>query len=140
MKVSRSWNRRDFDVTANGYFTILKPSGWFATVRLPSGFRYRFGQPKAIASPQADGRPADCSTISLPPGSASVPLLKILDHPASEQALSRLQILPPSTDHRSLMRPVLIALAATLITFLLLCWTAFPLIRGYVASITHSRG
>src|SRR5579863_1865641 len=37
---SRYWNRREFDVTPNGYFTVLKSSGWFSAVRLPDGFRY----------------------------------------------------------------------------------------------------
>jgi hypothetical protein len=108
MKGSRSWNRREFDVTANGYFTILKPSGWFPTVRLPGGFRYRFGQPKGPAAPLV--------------GSPSMPRPLALDPATSRQVLSQLQILPPDTGDRSIMRPVLIALAATLATLLVLFW------------------
>jgi hypothetical protein len=43
-KGSRSWNRRDFNVAVNGYFTILKPAGWFSAARLPGTFRYLTGQ------------------------------------------------------------------------------------------------
>jgi hypothetical protein len=37
---SRYWNRREFDVTPNGYFTVLKSSGSVSAVRPPAGFRY----------------------------------------------------------------------------------------------------
>ena len=40
MKGPSSWNRRGSAVTANGYFTVLKSTGWFPTFRLPDGFRY----------------------------------------------------------------------------------------------------
>jgi hypothetical protein len=40
LKTPKTWNRREFDVTPNGYFTVLKSSGWFSAARLPAGFRY----------------------------------------------------------------------------------------------------
>ena len=35
-----AWNRRGSAVTANGFFTVLKSTGWFPTFRLPDGYRY----------------------------------------------------------------------------------------------------
>jgi len=88
---TRYWNRREFDVTPNGYFTVLKSSGWFSAARLPAGFRYLFNDPNKPAKPGPllqDGQ-----AIGLPP-----------------------QILAPSTSHSSLIRLVLIALSAIGIT------------------------
>ena len=57
MKGPRSWNRREFDVTPAGFFTVLKPSGWFsATSRLPAGFRDAPFSPH----PSADEQPLQC--------------------------------------------------------------------------------
>jgi len=44
MRGSVSWNRRGSEVTPNGYFTVLKSSGWFSTLPLPGGFRYVIGE------------------------------------------------------------------------------------------------
>jgi hypothetical protein len=51
MNEPHSWNRRDFDVTPNGYFTILKPARWFARSLLAGGFRYAIGQSPKPAAP-----------------------------------------------------------------------------------------
>jgi hypothetical protein len=120
MKGFRTWNRRDFSVTANGYFNVLKPTGWFATVRLPGRFRYRFGQSKGAESPRAHENPTEYLTAAPSPGAASASGQNGLDQDASEQTLSRLQILPPSSKVHGLMGPMLIALAATLITVIFL--------------------
>jgi hypothetical protein len=115
MKGSRTWNRRDFAVTANGFFTILKPTGWFATVRLPGGFRYLVGQSKGIASPQAHESP----TAAPPSDSTSVPGRKAPDHADSQETAMLSQSMIPGTHHRP-MRLALIVLAATAIASIFL--------------------
>jgi hypothetical protein len=120
MKGSRTWNRRSFAVTANGFFTILKPAGWFATVRLPGGFRYLVGQSKGAASPRAHENPTENPTAAPPPESASVPERKALDHADSqESAIPSKGMIPSAHDHH-LMRPALIVLAATAIPLIFL--------------------
>ena len=44
MTESRRWNRRGSEVTPNGYFTVLRSSGWFSTLQLPGGYRYQIGE------------------------------------------------------------------------------------------------
>jgi hypothetical protein len=91
---TRYWNRREFDVAQNGYFTVLKPSGWFSAARLPDTFRYLF---KGAPAPKPMIRPdAESSGPGLPP-----------------------QILPPST-REPLLRIAFIILAAAAITALAL--------------------
>jgi hypothetical protein len=117
----RTWNRREFDVTPNGYFTVLKSTGWFSAVRLPGGFRYLVGLSKGTAYSQALENP----TASPPPELISVPVQKSLDHSGSLETAILSQSMIPSTQDHSLMRPVLIALAAIAISWILLWWIAF---------------
>jgi len=102
MKNPRTWNRRDFSVTPNGYFNILKPDGWFSAVPLPGGFRYLSGQPKGPASEQQAPAPA-----------------------GSQQSTIRLQTIESSMP-LGLLRPALIVLAATALTWILLWCTSHP--------------
>ncbi len=62
---TRYWNRREFDVTPNGFFTVLRPSGWFSATRLPEGFRYliRGAPDPRLKIPQA----TEGSGLGLPP-------------------------------------------------------------------------
>ena len=92
---SRNWNRREFDVTPNGYFTVLKSSGWFSATRLPDGFRYLWkGAPNpAVKFPT----PSDGSATGLPP-----------------------QILVPQSDEPYLKRFVLVVLGAVGLAWTLL--------------------
>ena len=104
MKGPPYWNRRETDITPNGFFTVMKSSGWFSAARLPAGFRYLVkGPPKPAGleiaervrnvSAQADGQSA-----GMPP-----------------------QILAPeSHDHFFLLRFALIVLAAATLTWLAL--------------------
>jgi hypothetical protein len=98
MKDPRTWNRRDFAVTANGFFTVLRPTGWFSTLRLPGGFRYLTGQSKGTTSP-------------LPPYPTD-------NHPTALP----LQFVSLGVQDRRVMRPALIVLAAGAITLFMLWW------------------
>lgn len=40
MKILRSVNRRGSTVGSAGFFTVLRPNGWFAATRLPDSFHY----------------------------------------------------------------------------------------------------
>ena len=106
-KGPRPWNRRDFNVATNGYFTILKPSGWFSAARLPGGFRYLNGQPKVNAS-------------------NSEPRQKPLDHTYGQGVLTSCAITRLSEYHPGLIRSALIAFAAATLTSILLWWIMHP--------------
>ena len=103
MPSPRTWNRREFNITQNGYFTILKSAGWFSAVPLPGGFRYLRGETKGAAAP-----PAISSASS--DGSA---------------ATIQLQTVDSDTSGRHLMRLALIVVAATGLAWILLWCTAF---------------
>jgi hypothetical protein len=126
MKDPRTWNRRDFAVTANGYFTILKPTGWFSAVRLPGGFRYLVGQSKGTGSPQADENPTVSTTAAPPAGSTFMPEQRGPDGADSQKTAIPLQFTSLSTPDHRLMRPALIVLAAIAISWILLWCTAHP--------------
>jgi len=100
VKSFRSWNRREFAVTQNGYFTILKPTGWFATSRPQGSFRYLGSLSKGF--PQAG------------------------ENQGGEGITIRMQTTEPSAQDRRLMRPALVALAATAISSILLWWLVSP--------------
>jgi hypothetical protein len=119
VKGSRTWNRREFAVTANGFFTILKPTGWFATIRLPGGFRYLLGQSKGTASSQARENPPENPPAAPPAEPASVPE-KYLDQADSQQTAILSQSMILGTDNHHPMRPALIVLAATAIPLIFL--------------------
>ncbi len=48
MKILRSVNRRGFNLGTAGWFTIQKPSTWFAASRLPNTSYHLSGQSKAV--------------------------------------------------------------------------------------------
>jgi hypothetical protein len=55
----RTWNRRETNVSQAGYFTVLRSSGWFSTLRLPGGFRYLLkGPPTPGCLQKPDGAPS----------------------------------------------------------------------------------
>ena len=103
MPSPRSWNRREFTVAPNGFFTILKPTGWFSALPLPGGFRYLKGKSKRAVSPPAYENPAGGHAAAMP-----------------------LQFTSLSTPHPHLMRLAAIVVAAAAITFGLLWWIARP--------------
>jgi len=122
MKGSRTWNRRDFSVTPNGLFSVLRPDGWFAIVRLPGGFRYRVGQPKATASPRAQEDPAVNPAAAPKHEPTFVPEQKGLVYADSQEMAIPAQIGKLRTHDHRLMRIALIVLAATAIASILLGW------------------
>jgi hypothetical protein len=106
-KAPRSWNRRDFNVAINGYFTVLKPAGWFAASRLPGGFRYLTGQSKENAS-------------------ISEPERKSLDHAYGPETTLPYAMMRSSDYDPGLIRTALIVLAAGALTSILLWWIMHP--------------
>jgi hypothetical protein len=126
MKDTRTWNRRDFAVTPNGYFSVLKPTRWFSAVPLPGGFRYLVGQSKETTSPLAHENPTENPPAAPPPRSTFVLEQKPPDHAGSQEITIPLQFTSLSTHDHQLMRPALIVLAATAITWILLWSTAHP--------------
>lgn len=110
------WNRRETNVAQAGYFTVLRSSGWFSTLRLPGGFRYLIKGPPtppwleklggAKASPEEQSRAGG-------PG---------------DQA--SLQFGMPNARACSLARMMLIALAVAAATCGLLWWFWYIAVRG----------
>jgi len=118
MKDPRTWNRREFSVTPNGLFTILRPTGWFSTLRLPGGFRYRVGLSEESEFPWAYEDP----TAVTPPESTFMPRQKALGHADSQQTAILSQTMQMSTHDNHLLRTTLIILAAAAITLTMLWW------------------
>jgi hypothetical protein len=116
---NRTWNRREFSVTPNGYFTVLRPTGWFSAVHLPGGFRFQVGLSERNEFPLADEDP----TAAPPSKSNFVSEQNVLDHAGIQETAILSQSLIPSTQDHRLMRTALIVLAAAAISFYVL-WLA----------------
>jgi len=125
-----SWNRREFSVTPNGYFTVLRPTGWFSSVRLPGGYRYQVDLSERNEYPLAHENPTENPATASPRESSSVPEQKALDHADSQQTAILSQSIIPSTQDHRLMRTALIVLAAIVISYLILWWAPFALWVG----------
>jgi hypothetical protein len=118
VKGSRSWNRREFNVTSAGFFTVLKPAGWFsATSRLPAGFRHIIGLPEQAAAPQVVETPA---AEPVP-----APEQQTLDHADIQETTIPPKFLIPTTHDHHLMRVSLSALFAAAFTYFVLWWVFF---------------
>lgn len=109
-KSPRTWNRRGFTVAPNGFYTVLKSTGWFAAWRLPGGFRYLAGQLKKPAAPRVQSVSAAAPRLKTP-GNADRQETNVLSQ----------SMIPSTRDHRPL-RFMFIVLAATAITAILLWW------------------
>ncbi|MGD0914802.1 MAG: hypothetical protein ABR928_23140, partial [Terracidiphilus sp.] len=104
----------------NGYFTVLKSNGWFSAVPLPGGFRYLKGQSKTPQAPENPaGTPATASAFA-----STLPPAQI--HAAAQATTIRLQTIDSGTPDHRFMRPALIVLAATALTWILLWCTSHP--------------
>jgi len=112
----RLWNRRETNIAQAGYFTVLRSSGWFSTLRLPGGFRYLIKGPPTPAWLEKFGgtkaSPEQQSPAGVPGAQAS------------------LQFGTPKTRDRSLARMAVIALAGAAITLGLLWWFWQICVRG----------
>jgi hypothetical protein len=104
----RSWNRREFNVSTAGWFTVLKPAGWFSTAS-----RLTAGSPNLAGS----SRRSAASATSALEGNA-------LGLAARRGTIVPPEILKPGTQDRSLLRVALIVFSAAAITFGLLWWLA----------------
>jgi hypothetical protein len=101
----RSWNRRDFNVAVNGYFTVLKPTGWFSAARLPGTFRYLTGQTRQ---------------------KKSGPDQKLLPHAYGQQTTMQYAIIDSGNDAPRLGRSAFIVFASAALTSILLWWIMHP--------------
>jgi hypothetical protein len=99
MRTRRSVTHREFSVRSAGWFTVLKPDGWFPAFRLPARYVDRISQ--------SGDRTA-------------------VDHAASHAPANSPQIMTPTTEDRRVMRPVLIVLTAMIVTSGLLWWIMHP--------------
>jgi len=126
MNNPRTWNRREFAVTQNGYFTILRPTGWFSATRLPGSTRYLAGKSREATSPQELEYPTGNPATTPPPGSAFAPVREAPFHADSRNTAMPLQFMSLTTQDHRLMRPALIVLAASAITWILLWCLAHP--------------
>jgi hypothetical protein len=120
---NRTWNRREFSVTPNGYFTVLRPSGWFSAVRLPGGFRYQVGLSERNEFPLAHENPTENPTAQPPLESNFVSEQNALDHAGIQETAILSQSMQLNTHDFHLMRTALIVLAAAAISFYVL-WLA----------------
>jgi hypothetical protein len=111
MKTSSSWNRRGSAVTANGFFTVLRSTGWFATFRLPDGYRYATG--KSVTDPL---HPVDVvGRLAVSNPAANAPVL-----PQSTIALR--QIDSGRVSLRGLLWVAVLTIAAMALTYAALMW------------------
>lgn len=98
MKILRSVTRRGFDVGIAGYFTVLRPTRWFAASRLQQGdVHYHVDQ-------------------------SGAPERKAPGNTGSQEMAIPLHLVESGARDRRPMRLALIALAAAAITYALLWW------------------
>ena len=99
MRARRSITHREFSVRTAGWFTVLKPDGWFPAFRLPARYVDRVSQ-------SGDRTAAD--------------------HANSHPQANSPRIMMPTTEDRRVMRPLLIVLTAMIVTSGLLWWIMHP--------------
>jgi hypothetical protein len=109
-----SWNRRGSAVAPNGFFTVLKSTGWFPTFRLPDGFRYLSG--KSAINPAYPADVVARRTISR----ASTESAQI------ESTIALCQIDSGRVGLSTALRIATLALAAFALTFAALMWIMHP--------------
>ena len=85
MKIRRSLTHREFNVRSAGWFTVLKPDGWFPALRLPDRFPYRSSQSAETTA---------------------------VDHAGGRRTTNSPRIMIPSTKDRNLVHLALVVLTA----------------------------
>ena len=106
MPGSRSWNRRETNVTQAGYFTVLRSTGWFSALsRLPGGYRYVV---KGPATPDLLVKPEGVGTAAPE------------NDDAAQETAAALQMLTPKTGGLGLLQLAVAALVAAGIIALVL--------------------
>jgi hypothetical protein len=111
MNKTSSWNRRGSAVTANGFFTVLRSTGWFPTFRLPDGYRYATG--KSVIDPL---HPVDVvARLAVANPAANAPVLP-------ESTIAFRQIESGRVSLRGALRVAALALAAIALTYAALMW------------------
>ncbi len=104
MPGSRSWNRRETNVTQAGFFTVLRSAGWFSALsRLPGGYRYVV---KGPATPDVLVKPEGAGAAAPKNGDEA------------QETAPTLQMSTPRTSGLGLLRLALIVLVAAGITAL----------------------
>jgi hypothetical protein len=101
MKILRSLNRRSFSAETAGGYLFLRPSTRFIPAHLQGDFHDLVGQPKKTAFPQVHDSPA------------TAPQFALLS--TTDQNIPR---------YRRLLLLALVVLAAIVLTFSLLWWSA----------------
>jgi hypothetical protein len=105
-------------VTPAGFFTVLKPSGWFSTTsRLPAGLHSLNGPSKQAAAPHLAETPAATAV----PASEQ----QALDHADAQKTISPPQFLTPATHDHHLIRVALSVLFSAAFMYFLLWWVFF---------------
>ena len=98
-------------VTVNGYFTVLKSTGWFPTFRLPDGFRYATG--KSVTDPL---HPVDIvARYAVSNPAAKAPVLP-------ESTIAFRQIDSGRVSLRGALSIAMLTIAAMALTYLALLW------------------
>ena len=111
MKSPSSWNRRGSAVTPNGYFTVLRSTGWFPTFRLPDGYRYATG--KSVTDPL---HPVDAvARLAVANPAASSPI-------QPESTIAFRQIESRRFSLRGVLWVTLLTVAAMALTYVALLW------------------
>jgi hypothetical protein len=114
-----SWNRRESSVVPAGMFNVLRSNGWFSTLRLPAGFRYRIKG----AAPE---NPAMSSMVPPAPGAISPQRLEARDPWFSKPAETPLQLEQIGPEKFRPVRMLLIILAAIAAMMGMLYWIGNP--------------
>jgi hypothetical protein len=103
MKILRSVTQRGSSIDSAGYFSVVRPSKWFAASRLPRGFPFFGDRWKVVAQPTAQEQ-------------------RVLGHFEGHVATQELQIIRVIEEDRHFMRGALIVLIAVAASAVLLWW------------------
>jgi hypothetical protein len=101
MKILRSVTQRGSSIDSAGYFSVVRPSKWFAASRLPRGFPFFADRWKVVAQPTAHGHRSS-------------------DHFEGHVATQKFQLMRVIEEDRHFIRAALIVLIAVAASAVLL--------------------